>query len=185
MLNRCAWVTDEPIYIDYHDNEWGQPIYDEQKLFEFLILEGMQAGLSWITILKKRENFRIAFDYFNPEKIAQYDNKKVVALLENPGIIRNQRKINAVINNAKAYLSLKSQGINFSDYLWRFVDGDPIINNWKTITAVPTTSPQAQLMAKDLKKQGFKFVGETICYAFMQAVGMVDDHTLDCFMRKK
>ncbi|MCH9643460.1 MAG: DNA-3-methyladenine glycosylase I [Gammaproteobacteria bacterium] len=178
---RCAWVSDDPLYIDYHDNEWGQPVYDEWQLFEFLNLEGMQAGLSWITILKKRDNYRKLFDGFNAEKIARYTPRKVETLLKNPGIIRNRLKVNAIISNAKVYLQYREQHGSFSEYLWDFVDGEPIINHWKTLKQVPASTDISDQMAKSLKKLGFKFVGSTICYAFMQAVGMVNDHTTDCY----
>ncbi len=179
--SRCAWVGDNPIYIDYHDNEWGVPVYDDRLLFEFLILEGAQAGLSWITVLKKREHYRQVFDNFEPEKIARYSDKKIETLLQDPGIIRNRLKVNAAVVNAKAYLKLLKEFDSFSDYLWGFVDGEPIKNHWKTAAAVPATTPLSDKLSKDLKRRGFKFVGGTICYAFMQAVGMVDDHTQDCF----
>ncbi len=175
---RCKWVNTDPVYIAYHDEEWGVPIYDEKKLFEFLILEGMQAGLSWITILKRRENYRKAFDHFDAKKIAQYTPEKINELLTDPGIIRNRLKVEAIVKNAKTYLAMKEAGIDFSDYLWQFVNGKPIHNNDKEIPATTLISDQ---MSKDLKKKGFKFVGSTICYAFMQAVGMVNDHTKDCF----
>ena len=178
---RCSWVNDDPLYIDYHDKEWGVPIYDDRLLFEFLILEGAQAGLSWITVLKKRDNYRKCFDNFNAEKIARYNDKKINKLLLNPGIIRNRLKINSVVTNAKACLSIKEQYNNFSEYLWQFVDGKPIKNHWKTLQEIPTKTSISEVMSKDLKKRGFKFVGGTICYAFMQAVGMVNDHTVDCF----
>jgi DNA-3-methyladenine glycosylase I len=183
---RCGWVQDkEKIYIDYHDNEWGIPLHDDRKLFEFLILDGMQAGLSWITILKKRENFRRAFDNFDAKKIVKYDAKKINELLSDKGIIRNKLKINSVIENAKAYLKLKEEFGSFDEYLWNFVGGKPIINTWKTIKEVPAETDESRKMSKDLKKRGFKFVGPTICYAFMQAAGMVNDHTTDCFRHKE
>ncbi len=183
---RCGWVRDkEKIYIDYHDNEWGIPLHDDRMLFEFLILDGMQAGLSWITILKKRENFRRAFDNFDAEKIVKYDRKKVNELLSDKGIIRNKLKINSVIENAKAYLRLKDELGSFDKYLWNFVGGKPIINTWKTIKEVPAETEESRKMSKDMKKRGFKFVGPTICYAFMQAAGMVNDHTTDCFRYKE
>lgn len=181
MKKRCAWVSDDPIYRDYHDEEWGRPIYDDQLLFEFLNLEGMQAGLSWITILKKRDNYRELFDNFDAKKIIRYDQKRVDRLLKNPGIIRNKLKVNAIINNSKVYLEHFEEG-GFSAYLWSFVDGKPIKNNWKSLDDVPVSTEQSDAMAKSLKKLGFKFVGTTICYAFMQAVGMVDDHTSDCYL---
>lgn len=179
---RCQWVSDDPLYVDYHDNEWGKPVYDDLKLFEFLVLEGMQAGLSWITILKKRDNYRKAFDNFDPNKIARYTPAKIEKLLQDPGIIRNRLKVNSIIQNAKAYLDVQKTESSFSDFLWQFVDGQPIKNQWKRHADIPTTSVEAQNMANILKKRGFKFVGETICYAFMQAVGMVDDHIEECFL---
>lgn len=182
---RCAWVTDDPIYIQYHDHEWGVPVYDDRLLFEFLNLEGAQAGLSWITVLKKRENYRASFDNFDPHKIAKYNSKKIETLLKNPGIIRNRLKIEATITNAKAYIEVLKEWDSFNQYLWHFVDGVPIRNHWKNNKEIPTKTLISDAMSKDLKKRGFKFVGSTICYAFMQAVGMVNDHTVDCFLSKK
>ncbi len=181
MLKRCAWVKDDPIYIDYHDHEWGLPIYDERLLFEFLNLEGMQAGLSWLTILKKRDNYRQCFDNFDAKKIAKYDQKKIEKLLVNSGIIRNKLKIHAIIANANAFIEIKKKSESFSNYIWSFVDGKPLQNHWTNLRQVPATSLISDRLSKDLKKRGFKFVGSTICYAFMQAVGMVNDHTVDCF----
>lgn len=186
---RCSWVPEnDPLYIEYHDQEWGVPVYDDHKLFEMLILEGAQAGLSWITVLRKRENYQQLFDQFDPEKIILYDEKKIASLLENPGIIRNKLKVNSVVINAKAMIKIQEEGPkeneSFSDYLWQFVDGKPIINQWKTLDQVPVSTPESDAMSKDLKKRGFKFIGTTICYAFMQAVGMVNDHTTDCFCYK-
>ncbi len=178
---RCAWVSDDPIYIDYHDKEWGKPIYDDRLLFEFLILEGAQAGLSWLTILKRRENYRFCFDRFNAEKIAYYDRDDYKELLANPGIIRNRLKIQSVIDNAQAYLAVKQDFASFSDYIWQFVEGKTIQNQWKRHDQVPANTVLSDKMSKDLKKRGFKFVGTTICYAFMQAVGMVNDHLTCCF----
>jgi DNA-3-methyladenine glycosylase I len=178
---RCAWVSDDPIYIDYHDIEWGKPIYDDRLLFEFLMLEGAQAGLSWLSILKRRENYRLCFDHFKAEKIANYDADTYKKLLANPGIIRNRLKIQSVITNAQAYLVVKQEFANFSDYIWQFVDGKPIQNHWKSHNQVPVNTVLSDKMSKDLKKRGFKFVGTTICYAFMQAVGMVNDHLTCCF----
>ncbi len=178
---RCAWVTDNPLYIAYHDNEWGVPIYDDQRLFEFLILEGAQAGLSWITILKKRDHYRELFDDFVPEKIAAYDQDKIGALLTNPNIIRNRLKIEAAVLNARTYLETAKEWGSFSSYIWHFVDGAPVQNHWKSIQEVPCQTPLSSTLSKDLKSRGFKFVGGKICYAFMQAVGMVNDHTMDCF----
>lgn len=182
---RCGWVNSEPVYIDYHDHEWGKPIYDDKLLFEFLILEGAQAGLSWITILKRRDNYRAAFDNFDAEKIARYTPKKVEKLLENPGIIRNRLKVQATVINAKAYLTVKKEFNSFSEYIWQFVNGKPIQNNRKNLKQIPASDGISDKMSKDLKKRGFKFVGSTICYAFMQAVGMVNDHTQDCFRYKE
>jgi DNA-3-methyladenine glycosylase I len=184
QLARCAWVTAQPIDIHYHDQEWGVPVYDDRILFELLILEGAQAGLSWLTILKKRENYRQCLDYFDPLKIIKYDKKKIDALLANPGIVRNKLKIASVIENAKAYLMVKEEWHSFADYIWHFVKGKPVQNRWKTHQQVPTCTPISDLMSKDLKKRGFKFVGSTICYAYMQAVGMVNDHTSHCFRYK-
>lgn len=183
---RCDWVKmDDPLYMKYHDKEWGVPIYDDRLLFEFLILEGMQAGLSWLTILRKRDNFRESFDHFHPEKIVKYDSRKINKLLTNPGIIRNRLKIESVIANAKAYLEIKDEWDNFSDYIWHFVDGKPIKNHWKSLKQVPASTEVSDKISKELKKSGFKFVGSTICYAFMQAVGMVNDHTTQCFRYKE
>lgn len=177
---RCDWCESDDEYISYHDNEWGVPLYDDIKLFEFLMLEGMQAGLSWITVLKKRDNYRQAFANFNPEKIAKFDDKKIEALMENKGIIRHRLKIKAIINNAKIYIQL-TQTQSFSDYLWGFVNHQPKINHWQHLSEVPSTTNTAMEMSKSLKKLGFKFVGPTICYAFMQATGMVNDHLVSCF----
>ena len=178
---RCAWCSDDPLYIDYHDKEWGIPLYDGQKLFEMLCLEGQQAGLSWITILKKRQAYYELFDNFDPGKIAKYKTRKIASLLNNPAIIRNRLKINAIITNAQCYLEHQDE---FSELLWKFVDGKPILNKWKKLSNIPTSTKASKAMSKELKRLGFKFVGETICYAFMQAVGMVNDHTVDCFKYK-
>lgn len=183
--NRCAWVSEDPIDIAYHDVEWGVPVFDDRLLFEFLILEGAQAGLSWSTILKRRGNYRLCFDNFNAQKIAHYDQKKFVSLVTNQGIIRNRLKIQAAISNAAAFLAVKKEWHNFSDYIWHFVRGEPIQNHWKSFKEVPSTTAISGALSKDLKKRGFKFVGSTICYAFMQAVGMVNDHTTDCFRHKE
>jgi DNA-3-methyladenine glycosylase I len=180
-LIRCAWAGSDPLYVAYHDQEWGVPVWDDQKMFEFLILEGMQAGLSWATILRKRENFRLAFDQFDPVRIAKYGSDKISELMGNPGIIRNRLKIEATIQNAGGFLAIREEQGSFSEYLWQFVGGKPIVNNWKTLTEIPNATDQAIAMSKDLKKRGFRFVGPTICYAHMQAVGMVNDHTMDCF----
>ncbi len=179
---RCDWVPkNDPLYIAYHDDEWGIPEYNDQRLFEMLLLEGAQAGLSWITILRKRENYHRAFDGFDAEKIARYGPKKIAALLDDAGIVRNRLKVNAAVGNARAYLDIQNEQSSFSDYLWQFVDGKPIVNTWKTLADVPASTTESDTMSKALKKRGFKFVGTTICYAFMQAVGMVNDHTTDCF----
>ena len=182
---RCAWVGDDPLYLAYHDQEWGVPVHDDRVLFEFLILEGAQAGLSWITILKKRDNYRRAFDNFDARKIARYDDAKVRALLADPGIVRNRLKIAATIQNAKAFLAVQKEFGSFDAYVWQFVGGKPKQNRWKTIAAAPAKTPESDALSKDLLKRGFKFVGSTICYAFMQAVGMVNDHTVDCFSYPK
>lgn len=185
MKTRCAWTTTDPLYIEYHDQEWGVPVYDDRLLFEFLVLEGAQAGLSWYTILKKRENYRKAFDGFDPDLIAGYNERKMAELLANPGIVRNKLKINAAVENAKAFLKVRDEFGTFRDYIWSFVGGKPIRNHWQTIREVPVSTPQSDAMSKDLKKRGFKFVGTTICYAYMQATGMVMDHTIDCFRHEE
>jgi DNA-3-methyladenine glycosylase I len=180
-IQRCAWSTSDPLYISYHDREWGVPVHDDRLLFEFLILEGAQAGLSWITILRKRENYRQAFDQFDPQKVARYDDKKILELLNNPGIIRNRAKINAAIGNARAFLAVQEEYGSFDAYVWRFVGGKPLQNTWTEMAQIPAKSAEAEALSKDLVRRGFKFVGPTICYAHMQATGMVNDHTLDCF----
>jgi len=177
---RCQWATTE-LSIAYHDDEWGVPLHDDRALFEFLILEGAQAGLSWETILKKRDNYRAAYDNFDAAKVARYQQPKVDALLADAGIIRNRAKIAASIGNAQAFLDAQRERGTFDAYIWQFVDGRPIKNARKTMADIPTTTPQAEAMSKDLKQRGFKFVGPTICYAIMQATGMVNDHTVDCF----
>ena len=184
-MNRCSWVNQDPLYINYHDHEWGVPIYDDRLLFEFLNLEGAQAGLSWYTILKKRDNYREAFDHFDPKKIILYDENKIEELLHNEGIVRNKLKINAVITNARAFFQVVEDFGSFSKYIWSFVDDKPIQNHFKEMTDVPATTEISDKLSKDLKKRGFKFVGSTICYAFMQAVGMVNDHivTCDCYQK--
>jgi len=184
MVERCTWATADPLYIRYHDEEWGTPVRDDAKLFEFLLLEGAQAGLSWITILRKRENFRSALDDFCAEKIARYDDNKVTALLQDAGIIRNKLKINAFILNAQAYLRMQEAHGSFSAYIWSFVDGEPVVNHFSA-GEVPSRSVVSDRMSVDLKKNGFKFVGSTICYAYMQATGMVMDHTINCFRHKE
>ena len=181
MKKRCGWVGDTEIEKGYHDEEWGVPVHDDRRLFEFLILEGAQAGLSWLTILRKRENYRKAFDRFDPRKMAKYDKRKIGRLLKNEGIVRNKLKIYASINNARAFLDVEEAFGSFDAYIWRFVNQSPILNRWNSLDQIPAQTPESTLMSKDLKKMGFSFVGPTICYAFMQAVGMVNDHTVDCF----
>ena len=181
MIIRCEWAAADPLYTDYHDKEWGAPEHDDRKLFELLILEGVQAGLSWLTILKKRDNYRKAFDDFDATKIAQYDERKVEELLLNDGIIRNRLKIVATIQNAKAFLAIQQEFGSFDAYIWQFVGGKPKKNAWKALKEVPSQTVESDAMSKDLIKRGFKFVGSTICYAFMQTTGMVNDHTVDCF----
>jgi len=182
---RCSWVSDDSIYIHYHDFEWGIPIYNDRLLFEFLVLEGMQAGLSWLTVLKKRDNYRQSFDNFEADIVSKYNQRKINALMKDAGIIRNELKIRSVISNAKAFLEVEKEWDKFSNYMWHFVNGRPIQNHWKSAKQVPATSSISDDMSKDLKKRGFKFVGSTICYAFMQAVGMVNDHTTNCFRYKE
>ena len=177
---RCSWASSEAM-IAYHDSEWGLPQHDDRVLFEFLILEGAQAGLSWSTILNKRENYRQAFDQFDPARIARYDSRKVVQLLRDPGIVRNKLKVAAAIQNAKAFLTVKERSGTFNAYIWQFVDGRPVQNAWRAGDRVPPHTPESDSMSKDLLANGFKFVGSTICYAFMQAVGMVNDHAVECF----
>ena len=181
MKTRCAWAGTDPIYIEYHDTEWGVALHEDRKLFEFLILEGFQAGLSWLTILKKRPAYRKAFDYFDPQKIAVYNLRKVKALLSDKGIVRNKLKIEAAVQNAGAFLALQREFGSFDDYIWRFTGGKTIKNAWKLVSEIPARTSVSELMSRDLMKRGFKFVGPKICYAFMQAVGMVNDHTVDCF----
>lgn len=178
---RCAWVSDDPLDIAYHDREWGVPVHEDDRLFEFLILEGAQAGLSWKTILRKRENYRVAFDGFDPQKVAQYNDGKLTELLSDAGIVRNRLKIYAAVQNAQAFLRVQAEFGNFDRYIWGFVDGKTICNAWQTIEEVPAETIESRAMSKDLLKRGFKFVGSTICYAFMQACGLVHDHTVDCF----
>lgn len=180
-LIRCGWGESDPLYVDYHDQVWSVPVRDDQLLFEFLILEGFQAGLSWITILRKREAFRNAFDNFQPEIVAEYEQGKINELLSNPGIIRNRLKIHAAVTNARAFLTVQAEFGSFSDYIWRFSGGKTIINQFKTLSEIPASTAESEEMSADLKARGFKFVGPTICYAFMQAVGMVNDHIMDCF----
>lgn len=182
---RCEWPGDDELYQSYHDNEWGVPVYDDRELFEKLILDGAQAGLSWITILRKREGYRKAFDQFNPEKMARYTDKKLEKLMQDPGIVRNRLKIKSARQNARAYLDIQESSEGFSQFLWQFVKGKPIQNQWQNLREVPTSTQEAEQMSKALKKAGFSFVGPTIVYAFMQAVGMVNDHTVDCFRHRE
>jgi len=184
-MKRCDWANRSELEQSYHDHEWGVEIHDDRTLFEFLVLEGAQAGLSWSTILRKREGYRRAFDNFDARKISNYSEKTVSRLLANPGIIRNRLKINAAITNARAFLQVQKEFGSFDRYIWQFVNGRPIRNSWRTMTDIPASTPESEDMSKDLKKRGFKFVGPTICYAFMQAVGMVNDHVVDCFRHKE
>jgi DNA-3-methyladenine glycosylase I len=179
--SRCAWAGSDPLYRDYHDREWGVPVHNDRLLFEFLTLEGAQAGLSWITILRKREAYRAAFAGFDPEVVARFDEAKVAELLANPGIVRNRLKVESAITNARAFLKVREEFGSFDAYMWRFVDGRPIRNAWKSVREIPASTPVSDAMSRDLKRRGFRFVGSTICYAHMQAVGMVNDHTVDCF----
>ena len=181
MPERCDWAGDDPLYIAYHDQEWGQPVHEERELFELLILEGAQAGLSWITILRKRENYRAAFDRFDPEKVARYDQARIEALLQDEGIIRNRLKINSAVQNAQAFLQVQEEFGSFDRYIWGFVDHTPIQNGWETMRQIPASTPLSEQISKDLKKRGFNFVGPTIVYAYMQSIGMVNDHITSCF----
>lgn len=185
MKKRCEWCGDDPLYVAYHDHEWGIPVHDDRLLFEFLILEGAQAGLSWLTILNKRENYRKAFDSFNFEKVASYSQQDTDRLLADAGIVRNRLKIESAIKNARGVLAVREEFGSLDTFLWRHVDGIPIQNNWETMAEVPAKTSLSELMSKDLKKRGFNFVGPTICYALMQAIGMVNDHTTDCFRHKE
>lgn len=180
-LIRCAWAGDDPLYRAYHDCEWGVPVHDDRLLFQFLVLEGAQAGLSWITVLRKREAYRVAFDGFDPERVARFDDARRAELLANPGIVRNRLKVASAITNARAFLAVQEEFGSFDAYLWRFVDGRPIQNAWPAVAQLPSSSTLSDCVSRDLKRRGFSFVGGTICYAFMQAVGMVNDHTTDCF----
>jgi DNA-3-methyladenine glycosylase I len=185
MKKRCEWSGGDPLYVSYHDNEWGVPSHDDRHLFEMLILEGAQAGLSWSTILRKREGYRKAFNNFDARKISNYSEADVLRLLANPEIVRNRLKINSTVINARAFLQVQEEFGSFDHYIWQFVNGKPIQNSWKKISDIPSSSPESDAMSKDLKKRGFKFIGTTICYAFMQAVGMVNDHVIDCFRHKE
>lgn len=181
MITRCEWAGTDPLYVAYHDNEWGVPVHDDRILFEFLILEGVQAGLSWITILRKRDAYRIAFDHFDPAKVARYDEEKIGHLLANKGIVRNRRKIESAVRNARHFLEVQEKYGSFDSYIWNFIDGIPIQNSWNSVSELPPFTPLGEKISRDLKKRGFNFVGPTIVYSFMQAVGMVNDHIVTCF----
>ncbi|WP_446470271.1 DNA-3-methyladenine glycosylase I [Xenorhabdus stockiae] len=183
-ITRCGWVTSDPDYLAYHDNEWGKPLKDSQKLFELICLEGQQAGLSWFTILKKREGYRKCFHQFDPAKVAEMGENDVEKLMQDTAIVRHRAKINAIIDNARAYLKMAEQGENFSEFIWQFVDGAPQINHWETLAKVPVKTDLSDALSKALKKRGFKFIGSTTCYAFMQAAGLLDDHITNCLCRK-
>lgn len=178
---RCEWCTGSDIEQVYHDNEWGVPLHDDQKLFEFLILEGAQAGLSWVTVLKKRDHYRKVFNQFDPSKVVKYSDKKIEQLLLDPGIIRNRLKVTSTVSNARLFLETQSEFGSFDSYIWQFTGGEVIQNSWQSMSEIPSNSPESDAMCKDLKKRGFRFVGTTICYAFMQATGMVNDHAVDCY----
>ncbi len=185
-LKRCGWASlDDPLYREYHDKEWGVPVHDDRTMFEFLVLEGNQAGLSWGTILRKRENFRRAFDAFDPGKVARYDGKKVRSLLGDAGIVRNRLKIQAAVANAKAFLEVHREFGSFDAFIWRFVGGRPRVNRWKSLAEIPATTPESEAMSRELLSRGFRFVGPTICYAHMQATGMVNDHVVSCFRHRE
>ena len=185
MKKRCAWCLSHSLLTEYHDSEWGAPVHDDKKLFEFITLDAFQAGLSWLTVMKKRDNFRKAFDDFDYEKIAAYNEKKVAKLLNDAGIIRNKLKVIAAVTNAKTFIKIQKEFDSFDKYIWRFVDGKTIHNNWKSMKDIPAKSVESDEMSKDLKRRGFKFAGSTICYAFMQAAGLVNDHIIDCFRYKE
>ena len=185
MKKRCGWCGNDPLYVEYHDKEWGVPVFDDRKLFEMLVLEGAQAGLSWITVLRKRENYQKAFDNFVVEKVARYNDKDVERLLGNTGIVRNRLKIESTIRNAQNILAVRDKHGSFSDFLWSFVDNSPIQNAWHSLAEVPASTKESELMSKEMKRLGFRFVGSTICYAFMQSVGMVNDHLTDCYRRQE
>jgi len=178
---RCGWASSDPIYVGYHDREWGVPVRDDQRLFEFLVLEGAQAGLSWITILRKRDAYRAAFDDFDPEKVARYDARRIAKLLKNEGIVRNRAKLESAVKNARAFLAVQDEFGSFSKYQWGFVENEPVVNRWPTLKQIPPRTPLSDALSKDLKQRGFSFVGSTIVYAHMQAVGMVNDHLVSCF----
>jgi len=181
MRKRCDWPGENKLMIEYHDTEWGMPLHEDRKLFEFLMLDNAQAGLSWQIILNKRENYRKAFNNFDPAKIARYNKRKITSLLNNPGIVRNRLKVQSAVTNARAFLEIQAEFGSFDAFIWQFVNGTPIRNRWKCIKEIPATSPESDTMSKDLKKRGFKFVGSTICYAFMQSIGMINDHLIHCF----
>jgi DNA-3-methyladenine glycosylase I len=181
MINRCGWSITDPLMIEYHDNEWGVPVHDDRKHFEFIVLDGAQAGLSWQTVLRKREAYRKAFDNFDFVKVARYNDKKIAQLLQNPGIIRNKLKVNSAVQNARAFLDLRKEFGTFDEYIWQFVNGRTIHNTWKSMKEIPAKTSESDAMSKDMKNRGFNFVGSTICYAYMQAAGMVNDHTTECF----
>ncbi len=185
MLNRCDWCGDDPLYVEYHDTEWGVPLYDDDTLFEFLMLEGAQAGLAWITVLRKREGYRAVFDGFDAEKIARYTDRKLDKILQDARIIRNRLKVYSARQNARAFLKVQEEVGSFSDYMWQFVDGTPIQNSWRSMKEVPASTPLSDTISKDLKKRGFNFVGSTIVYAHMQATGMVNDHLVSCFRHEE
>jgi DNA-3-methyladenine glycosylase I len=178
---RCGWATADPLYVRYHDEEWGVPVHDDRRLFEFLVLEGAQAGLSWLTILRKRENYRKALSRFDPKKVARYDARKVASLMNDPGIVRNRLKLGSTVSNAKAFLAVQKELGSFDSFVWSFVGGTPIVNRWRTPKAVPARTSASDAMSRELAKRGFRFVGSTICYAFMQACGLVNDHVAGCF----
>ena len=185
MKKRCEWCGTDSLYVKYHDEEWGVPVHDDIKHFEMIILDGAQAGLSWLTVLRKRENYRKAFAKFNPKKVAKFNEEKIVELLNNPGIIRNKLKVRSAVTNAQAFLKIQKEFGGFDNYIWQFVNNKTIVNKWKSLKEVPATSKESDAMSKDLKKRGFKFVGSTICYAYMQAAGMVNDHIVSCFRYKE
>ena len=185
MKNRCEWAGTDPLMVEYHDREWGTPVHDDRTLFEFLILEGAQAGLSWSTVLKKRERYRQVFDNFDAAKVAGYTEKKTAKLLADPGIIRNRLKVASAVRNAKVFLAVQEELGSFDAFIWQFVGGAPIVNRWRSLKQIPAQTAESDAMSRELKRRGFNFVGSTICYAFMQAVGMVNDHTVDCFRYQK
>jgi DNA-3-methyladenine glycosylase I len=184
-MNRCPWCGTDELYVKYHDEEWGVPVHEDRKHFEFLVLESAQAGLSWITILRKRENYRAAFDNFDPVKVSQYDEQKINELLQNPGIIRNRKKVEAAVNNAKQFLKIQQEFGSFDNYIWSFVDNKPVVNHWQSISEVPATSELSDKVSKDLKSRGFKFLGTIVIYSHLQAIGVINDHLADCFRHKE